>query len=124
MKFKLLAASICLIASAQMAQAGLVDFYGVGNTKGNQAAKDAEDAFKGALTSNTLAGDSLEDPSGSRGWNGDVFSSSSIPLIFRPGFDVNQAATNSGSTLGGTNQMDGTGATSSGRSAHLSLIHI
>lgn len=122
MKLKTIAASICLLASAQYAQAVLVDFYGVGAT-----ATSKELSFQQALTAGTLAVDKLEDnPACTRGWYVnplDPFDCSStgvvspdaggLPLIFD---SIASPGTTKGGNLKGTSQI--VSAPIEGRSPH------
>lgn len=114
MKLKALAASICLMATAQMAQATLVDFYGTGG-----AATTKESAFKSALSPNTRAVDSLEDPNGARGWGGSDFASpppvGQTPLGLE--FDsVSSPGTITAGGIAGTSQI--TRVAGNGRAPH------
>lgn len=107
MKLKTIAASICLLASAQYAQAVLVDFYGVG-----ASATTKELSFQAALTAGTLAVDKLEDDANcTRGWYKDLGCSPTGVGSPGPGgldllFDsVSSPGTIKGGNLNGTSQI-------------------
>lgn len=118
MKLKTIAASICLLASAQYAQAVLVDFYGVGANAGSK-----ELSFQQALTAGTLAVDKLEDDANcTRGWYKDL--SCNTTGVASPGIDplglvfdsVSPPGTTSLAGLTGTSQI--VSDPSEGRMAH------
>lgn len=123
MKLKTIAASICLLASAQYAQAVLVDFYGVGSSA---ATKEA--SFHAALTVGTLAVDKLEDDDNcTRGWYKDPSCNTTgvgspgvngFPLIFD---SVTSPGTTKGGNLSGTSQI--LSDPSEGRAAHSQVAY-